>query len=411
MRRVRSARKKTHRAKLGFVALVLVILITLYPLIILSRPLKPIYAASLPGPVSNNTKLAVDWPSASPGSQAAVGIDGYGLIGSSGAQTPTPTASIAKIVTALSILRKYPLAAGQPGPTITLTTADVNDYNNYVAEDGSVIKVVAGEQLSEYQALQAMLLPSADNMADTLANWGFGSTTAYAAYANQLVKSLGMDSTTISDASGFSPSTVSTADDLIILGQAALASPVITQIVGESSAVLPAAGTVSNVDRLLGQDNIIGIKTGNTDQAGGCFLSAAKYNLGEGHSVTVIGVVLKRVTLQAALDSTLPMLASVRNQLALKTTVAGTPTGSYTTPWGDKADAVTKTSLTTEYLPGIVSYANTANGLTPPVDAGTTSGSLEVGISGDKDISPVVLSQPITAPSLSWRLFHPGYFF
>ena len=35
--------------------------------------------------------------------------------------------------------------------------------------------VAAGEQISQYQALQAMLIPSANNVADSLARWAFGS--------------------------------------------------------------------------------------------------------------------------------------------------------------------------------------------------------------------------------------------
>jgi D-alanyl-D-alanine carboxypeptidase (penicillin-binding protein 5/6) len=45
--------------------------------------------------------------------------------------------------------------------------------------------VQLGEELSEYQALQALLLPSANNIAETLARWAFGSIDAYNAYANQ----------------------------------------------------------------------------------------------------------------------------------------------------------------------------------------------------------------------------------
>jgi D-alanyl-D-alanine carboxypeptidase (penicillin-binding protein 5/6) len=407
MRSRKSAKKHSRRVSLG-ATLVVLIVVVVYLALVLVLPLKAIYATTLPNTMNNSAKLSVDWPTSA---EAAIGVLGYGSVVTNGDQTPTPTASIAKLVTALATLQKAPLSLGEQGPIITISADDVADYNNYVAEDGSVVKVVVGEQLSEYQALQAMLLPSANNMADTLATWAYGSIPNYVIAANQLVKSLDLSSTTIADASGFAPGTVSTAQSLVKLGQDSLNNPVIAQIVGQASANLPVAGIVKNVDWYVGQYDIIGIKTGNTDQAGGCFLSAAKYDLGGGNSITIIGAVMKAATLQDALVATLPMLQSVKNQISLKTVPANTAVASYKLPWGGSGDIVTKSSLTSPYLPQLpVTYQDSTDTLTPPLASGAVVGKLSLGVGSNDSSTPTVLRSSITRPGKVWRILHPQYF-
>jgi len=399
-------KKKSHKMIYGLLVVFLVLVV--YTYVILSLPLKNIYATTLKSPITTSGKLTVAWPTSG---ESSIGVQGYGTVVSNGVQTPTQTASIAKLVTALSVLNKYPLKVGEQGPTITIQAADVTDYNNFVAEDGSVVKVVAGEQITEYQAIQAMMLPSANNMADTLANWAFGSTNSYVVYANQYVKELGMNQTTIADASGFSPNTLSTSNDLIKLGEASLDNPVLSEIVGQKSAVLPVVGLVMNVDWFIGQDDLIGIKTGNTDQAGGCFLSAAKYDLGNNNSITIIGAVMKASTLQSALDQTIPMLQSVKNQIQLKTLPAGTASSTYYVPWEGDVASVTKSTIAIPYIPGLpLTYINNSTSIKPVVNSGRIVGSVVFGVGNDKSSTPLILSKDINQPSLTWKLLHPQYF-
>lgn len=405
MSRGKSQNKKHN--KRNYIILGVVILLVAYIITINLLPIKPVSAINIPNLVSTTGKLNVVWPDSA---ESSVGVLGFGSLVSNGAQIPTPTASIAKVVTALSVLNKYPLELGQQGPTITLTQADVDNYNMYVAEDGSVVKVAAGEQITEYQALQAMLLPSANNMADTLAIWAFGSVQSYVSFANPYAKTLGMSNTTISDASGYSPSTVSTSNDLVKLGEAALYNPVIAQIVAQHTANLPVAGVVTNVDWFLGQDELIGIKTGNTDQAGGCFLSAAKYDLGGGNSITVIGAVMKASTLQSALDQTIPMLQSVKSQLSLKTLPANTAVATYKLPWSNNVNAITKNALQAPYLPELpVTYSINNLSVKPYLSAGSTTGIVKFAVGSDNYSTTTILSGNITKPSIVWKIFHPNY--
>src|SRR5690606_10140017 len=114
------------------------------------------------------------------------------------------TASMAKVITALAILEKQPLEAGQAGPTYTLTSHDVAVYHMYAAKNGSVLPVHEGMQLTQYQALQAMLLPSANNIADMMVERVFGSEDAYLEYAHDMLRRMGLSRTVVADASGFS---------------------------------------------------------------------------------------------------------------------------------------------------------------------------------------------------------------
>jgi D-alanyl-D-alanine carboxypeptidase (penicillin-binding protein 5/6) len=56
---------------------------------------------------------------------------------------------------------------------------------------------------------------------------------------------------------------------------AAMRVPALAAIVAMPTAVVPVAGVVRNYNTLLGQDGIVGLKTGSTQAAGGCVVIAA----------------------------------------------------------------------------------------------------------------------------------------
>ncbi len=87
-------------------------------------------------------------------------------------------------------------------------------------------------------------------------------------------------------------------------------NPVIADIVSQKSATIPVAGTINNVNWLLGTDGINGIKTGNTDQAGGCFLFSAKHTI-DGHDITLIGAIVSAPDLMASVNDSKPLIAAI----------------------------------------------------------------------------------------------------
>lgn len=348
---------------------------------------------------------ALAWPTYG---QGAVGTAGYGVLSSHNTDHPQPTASVAKIMTALAVLDRYPLKVGEPGPTLTMTANDVALYNQYVAKDGSVVLVAAGEQITEYQALQALLLPSANNMADTLALWAFGSMQNYEVYANNFAKTLHMENTLISDASGYSPQTVSTASDLVLLGAKALQNPVLAEIVAQPQANLPVAGITRNVNSLLGRDGINGIKTGDTDAAGGCYLVSSIQQLSTGQRVTVIAAIMGAPTLQRAQADMLPLLSTTLKGFSESTVAsAGQIVGYYHLPWGGTVTAIASSDSRLLVWRGETIHPTLKlRNLTAPAPANTVVGQITLNFGSTSVSGDAVLETSVTPPSTLWRLKH-----
>src|SRR6266540_3628134 len=231
--------------------------------------------------------LGTVWPAHG---QAAVQT-GQSQIQAGPNQHAAPIASVAKVMTAYLVLRDHPLRLGQDGPTITLTDADVADTDRRRRQQESVVSVAAGEQLTERQALQALLLPSANNIAAVLARWAAGSADRFVARMNAAARSLGMTHTRYTDPSGYDDATVSTAADQVRIVDRAMRLPMFASIVATPSATVPVAGTVHNTNTLLGHSGFVGVKTGSDDAAGGCFAYRAIRWI-DGKRTTITGVVL-----------------------------------------------------------------------------------------------------------------------
>jgi D-alanyl-D-alanine carboxypeptidase (penicillin-binding protein 5/6) len=367
----------------------------------------PAVAATLtqPAPLTQ-APVAAAWPGFGVG---AIGAAGYpGVLAANGDQKPMPIASITKMVTALVILDAKPMKAGVDGPKITFTDADVGYYYDALAEDGSVAPVVAGMVLSERQALTAMLLPSANNYSHSLAMWAYGSEDAYLSAAGKWLKHEGLTGTTITDTSGISPHSVSTPADLIAIGKLVVTDPVLSAIVALPTADLPTIGTVTNTNKLLGKHGVNGIKTGTTNEAGACLLFSADFTVGA-HAVTLVGVVLGGDT-HTELNSAIgDLIESVKPGFReVNLTAAGTAFGSYTTAWGQKAQAVTaKAASALVWSDTPITGAVSARPV-PLAKKGDTVGSVDFAVGGTTVKVPLVLDSTLSDPGFGWRLGNPG---
>lgn len=368
------------------------------------RPLSAIQPVSTPPAVSLLPPTTLAWPAGV--KQSAIGAGGYGLLASNGEQKAVPMASTAKIITALAVLQKYPLNNNQQGPSITISPDDVSYYQKYSKQDGSVVRVVEGEQISEHQAVEAMLLPSANNIAETLAVWAFGSMDKFTAYANSMVAQLGAADTTLADASGFSPSSVSTASDLVKIGLEAVKNPVLVEITSEKQATVPIVGLVLNTNWLLGTDGINGLKTGHTDEAGGCFLFSARQQV-DSKELTIVGAILGSDSLANALKASPPLLSSVTSNFSsVNIAKAGQVVGYYSAPWSPKTEVITRDSLDFLAWRGNKIYlAVNLIPLSPPVSQNTTAGVLKVNSGSQTKTVNVVAKQSIATPNWRWRIF------
>ncbi len=350
-----------------------------------------------------------DWPGRA---EAAVGMAGTGLLGTHGGSAPVPIASLAKIMTAYVVLSDHPLSAAGSGPVITVTPADAAAYASDQRQGQSVVQVAAGEKLTERQALEAMLIPSGNNIASLLADWDAGSDGAFVAKMNARARSLGLRWTRYADASGADPATVSTAGDQFRLTLRALQIPALRQIVAMPQVTLPVAGVAYNVNAGLGHDGIVGVKTGSSSQAGGCLAFAAIRTIA-GSQVTIVGVVLgvqatpaQPSELGGVISAAENLLGSVGGDLEHAEVVRpGAVLGSVSSAWTAGPAAVAATGVSVTGWPGTpVTVTVTPRPLAHAISQGQPVAQATVTIASVVRHITLDASQAAPAPSVRWLL-------
>lgn len=371
--------------------------------------LRPIPAAAATGSLPASEVIAgtppvLPWPARG---SAAISAQNLGFIGSSGNEQALPAASVTKVMTALVILEDKPLKKDEQGPTITITNADVQAYNADIAGNQSALEVRAGEQLTELQLLQGMLIPSANNFAETLARWDAGSIDAFVAKMNTRAADLKLTHTRFADTSGADPGSVSTPTDLMVLGIAAMRQEVFAQVVAMGQVVLPVVGIVYNTDHALGQSGIFGIKTGSGFSTGANFLFGATVTV-DGKPIVVFGCVMGQPTLDIAFATSKALIASMQSTLHVRQVFTRNQTvATYITAWGAQSDLVSQYDVSLLTWPGMV-LRQRLDALTividRPIPAGTKKGNVHI-VLGDYNLdAPLVTADPLYPPGRLWRL-------
>ena len=332
------------------------------------------------------------------------------------AEEPTPTASLAKVITVMTILNKQPLAPGEDGPSYEFGWADKQAYDAMLWSGESALPVPVDGTLTYRQMLEGIMLSSAGNYVNKLVDtlWEY-NRDAFRVDAQQWMQDNGISNTNIVGPTGISPSNQSTATNLVKVAKIAMENPAFAEIVGEKSVTLPGAGLIENSNPLLGEYGVIGVKTGHLDT-----WSDVDYNLmtaadvaieGSDDPVRVYTVVMgqdrpteevpfgqqSRELLQAITDALQPVEAMA----------AGTVVGTVTAPWGAStnviaADTAMLTLWNSEEADVKVDY---------DVDLGDTSGS-EVGTvtltsTYGSAVVPLTTTKDLPRPTLQWRLTHP----
>lgn len=356
----------------------------------------------IPGP-----SPSLPWPSAG---SAELMIEGLGRLGGKHADTAAPIGSVAKVMTAYLILKHHPLAGDEPGPQLTVTAADVADYRARIPGGQSLVRIAAGEQLTERQALEALLLPSANNVAHMLAVWDAGSAGAFVTSMNDAATELGMTGTRYTDPSGFLPSTTSTPADQVTLARSALKMPVFADIVAEPSATIPVAGRIKTYNGMLGQDGVFGVKTGSTSQAGGNLLFASRLEL-DGTVLTVVGAVFNQPgsgtpdQLARANTAVRRLLAAVRSAVRNYSILPVRPVGQVTTAWGDRVSVSPAGELKVIGWPGLrVPVKITTSAPGAEVRSGAVVGQVEARPGASAVRVDLRADAATSKPSLWWKL-------
>ncbi len=201
-----------------------------------------------------------------------------------------PIASLAKMMTAYVTLKRLPLAQGATGPCLTVSASDVATYDEMKLTGQSAVAVAAGESLCEVDLLGGLMVHSANNFALLLATLVSGNVPSFVVLMNQTAQRLGLTHTHYVEPSGYLEGSVSTALEQGELAVLLMKSPLIRSIALMPSITLPVAGTVTSFTPFIGTDNVIGVKSGRTDAAGGCDVMAMTFK--EGTSTRVLYAVV-----------------------------------------------------------------------------------------------------------------------
>lgn len=352
----------------------------------------------------DTTVAAPVFPSFGSSAIGVVGMDG--VLATHGSQRPRTIASITKIVTALVVLQAKPIDAGEPGPTITFSQKDVDILSSVVARDGSWQQVQAGWTVHERAAIETMLIPSANNYAESLAVWAYGSVPKFLVAARAFLTANGLDHTTLVDSNGLDAADTSTPSDLVALGKLALADPVIADTVSKATATEPNVGEIENTNDLLGSHGIDGIKTG-TYATGANLLFSAKVHVDD-RTVQLVGVVLGART-HGQLDDRVPaLLNSVKRGLHnVQLATEGQAFATYETKWGKVGKAVA-TSDAAVLVWGRAVVRREADARSIESDRkGTPVGSVRFTVGKRVVDVRLVLDRDVLAAPVWWRLTHP----
>ncbi|MFF5339062.1 serine hydrolase [Streptomyces sp. NPDC013181] len=352
------------------------------------------------------------WPDQGQGYMAATGL---GRIGSFGEQKPVPIASVAKAMTAYIVLKSHPLKRGEEGPKIEVDAKAEADGKLYTEGESTLNTVKEGDYLTERQALSALMIPSANNVARLLARWEAGSEKAFVAKMNATADELGMKNTTYTDPSGLTASTVSTAEDLVKLGEKLVEFPALMDITKLPEWKDPSGHTWRNYNTLVPFDGALGIKTGSTSKAGGNLLFAA-HKMIDGTDQLVVGAILGQYDDVSIIDevnrvSKRVMLATLDVLEGAKVVKKGDVVGQVDDGMGHTTPVVATKDVEAVGWAGLtVKLELTDDGRTIPHEAvaGTHVGTLTVGEGRSQVKVAVALQKDLAKPSVSDKLTRLG---
>ena len=196
--------------------------------------------------------------------------DSQTLLFSKNANLLFSMASTAKIMTALVAINYYKMA-----DVLTIRSDSI---------EGVSLGFKTGQKVRFEDLLYAMLLPSANDAAQAIADNYHGGEVEFVKEMNKLAKSLHLYNTHFADPIGLlDDRDYTTPLDLARLASAALKNKIFSQIVATKNKVITDADgkvsfSVSNLNRLLGTNGVNGVKTGYTDGAGQVLVTSKEEN-------------------------------------------------------------------------------------------------------------------------------------
>ncbi|WP_443050644.1 D-alanyl-D-alanine carboxypeptidase [Streptomyces sp. NBC_00286] len=356
-------------------------------------------------------KVSLPWPQEG---QGWMDVNGIGTVDNFGKQQPVAIGSVAKAMTAYVILKDHPLKPDEEGKNIPVDAKAETEggYDNDEQNESTLNTIKEGDTLTQRQALAAIMIPSANNVARLLARWDSGGDeAAFVKKMNDAAADLGMKNTKYTDPSGLKETTVSTAEDQVKLGNELVQMKALTDITRLPVWKDPSGKEWQNYNRLVPYDNAIGIKTGSTTKAGGNLLFAATEDV-DGEVVTVVGAILGQhappiIDTVNAVSKT-AMVAAQDALTSSKILKKGDVVGYVDDGLGGRTPVVATQDVSAVGWAGkTVELALSDDGTEIPHEAkaGTKVGSLSVGDgTGDAVEVPVALQKDLTEPDYGSKL-------
>jgi D-alanyl-D-alanine carboxypeptidase len=356
------------------------------------------------------SRASLPWPSEG---QGWMDVNGIGTMGNFGKQTPVAIGSVAKAMTAYIVLKDHPLKSGAEGPKIPVD-ATAEKEGGYNKDGESTLNTVKkGDTLTLRQAIAAIMIPSANNVARLLARWDADTEAAFIKKMNDAAKDLGMKNTTYTDASGLKETTVSTAEDQVLLGNELVKMPALMEITSMGQWIDPSGQKWYNYNYLVPYNGAIGIKTGTTTAAGGNLLFAARKEVG-GETVTLVGAILgqhKSPIIQTVNDVSKTAMLGAQDELAsAKILKKGDVVGYVDDGLGGQTPVVLSQDVTAVGWAGYkVKLSFEADDLPHSAKAGTKVGTLTVGDGAGGAVKvPVALQKDLVEPGYPDKLTRLG---
>ncbi|MFJ6985092.1 MULTISPECIES: D-alanyl-D-alanine carboxypeptidase [unclassified Streptomyces] len=355
-------------------------------------------------------KVSLPWPSEG---QGWMDVNGVGTMDSFGDEKPVAIGSVAKAMTAYVVLKDHELKSGQEGPAVPVD-ATAEKEGGYDADGESTLNTVqAGDKLTLRQAISAIMIPSANNIARLLARWDAGTEAEFIDKMNAAAKDLGMTNTTYTDASGLKETTVSTAADQVKLGNELVRMPALMEITKLPEWTDPSGQKWRNYNTLVPYNDSLGIKTGSTSKAGGNLLFAATKEAG-GETVTVVGAILGQhkapiIDTVNAVSKT-ALLKAQDSITSAKILKKGDVVGYVDDQLGGRTPVVVTEDVPAVGWAGLtVKLSFAASDVPHTAKAGTQVGTLTVGDGSGRAVKvPVALQRELTEPGFTDKLTRVG---
>ena len=225
-----------------------------------------------------------------------VNTDSETVILDKNADKRSAPASLTKIVTCMLVLENCPDLSAQ-------VTCKRESLNGLYAMNAATAGIVTGESLSIKDLLYCLMLPSAADAANILADYVGGSIDNFVVMMNDFVAELGCNDTKFVNAHGLDadPNGYTTANDLYKITKYALQNPTFKEITSTPrydiapTEKYPYTRYLHNTNKMMNagipdyyHKSVSGVKTGTTAEAGRCVITTASQD-GYNYMLIVMG--------------------------------------------------------------------------------------------------------------------------